>query len=174
MLALCMMLLESETDQQQFLFLYNNYHCLMQNIAQVYFPQDLHLAEDAVQESLLKIITHFDQVSSLTKKELPGYLAITVKNTSIQQLRKQKRLVLTNDFSPYDRPEKNSLFSHLVSIIRAMPETYRAALEMRFVLEMTHKEISKALGISETAAANRVSRGRKLLIEKLKEEGYEP
>ena len=61
-----------------------------------------------------------------------------------------------------------------MSIIRAMPETYRAALEMRFVLEMTHKEISKALGISETAAANRVSRGRKLLIEKLKEEGYEP
>ena len=60
-----------------------------------------------------------------------------------------------------------------MALIRSMPETYRQVLEMKFVLEMKDKEIGKALGLSADAVSQRVRRGRKLLIEKLREEGYE-
>ena len=123
------------------------------------------------------MIENFSKISELSCEELPGYIVTIVKNTSIDMLRREKHLVLTDDWSTCERPseqEPGDLFGRLVSIIRAMPEIYRSALEMRFVLEMEHKEIAKALGISETAVTARISRGRKLLIEKLKEEGYEP
>ena len=55
-----------------------------------------------------------------------------------------------------------------------MPETYSAALEMHFVLGLEYWEIAHLLDITESAVASRVSRGRVLLIERLKKEGYEP
>lgn len=176
MLALYMMLLEDEEDKRRVQFLYNTYYGKMVAVAKRYFSNDQRRAEDAVHESFLKIIENFSKISKISCEELPGYLVIIVRNQSIDILRKEKRLVLTDDWMPYERPaeaEPGDVFGRLVSIIRAMPETYRAALEMRFVLEMEHREIARVLGISETAAANRVSRGRELLIEKLLEEGYE-
>ena len=53
-----------------------------------------------------------------------------------------------------------------------MPETYRAVLEMRLVEERTTREIAAALGLSEGAVNTRISRGRALLAEKLRKEGY--
>ena len=62
----------------------------------------------------------------------------------------------------------------IVAVIRAMPETYRAALEMKFLQERTDREIARALHLSEGAVRVRISRGRALLQKKLREEGYAP
>ena len=60
----------------------------------------------------------------------------------------------------------------IIDTIRSMPETYRAVLEMRLVEERTTREIAAALGLSEGAVNTRISRGRALLAEKLRKEGY--
>lgn len=177
MLALYMTLLEDERDKQRFCALYHKFYFKMMQVASRYFPGDQKNAEDAVHESFLKIIENFSKISEISCEELEPYIVTIVKNTSIDMLRKQKRLVLTDDWTAYDQAVETSPgdgHGRILALIRAMPETYRAALEMRFVLEMEHREIARVLGISETAAVNRVSRGRKLLVEKLKEEGYEP
>ena len=177
MLALYMTLLEDERDRRAFFRLYQKHYNKMMQVASRYFPGDQKNAEDAVHESFLKIIENFSKISEISCEELGPYVVTIVKNVSLNMLKKQKRLVLTEDWAPYERPAETSPedgYGRLVALIRAMPETYRAALEMRFVLEMEHREIARVLGISETAAVNRVSRGRKLLIEKLKEEGYGP
>ena len=44
---------------------------------------------------------------------------------------------------------------------------------MKIVLDMKDKDIGRALGLSAYAVSQRISRGRKLLIEKLREEGYD-
>ena len=59
-----------------------------------------------------------------------------------------------------------------MALIRAMPEQYRRILELKFVEEQTSREIARRLGLSVAAVEKRVSRGREMLIEKLKEEGY--
>ena len=177
MLALYMTLLEDERDKVRFRRLYDKYHKKMAQVARWYFPGDQAGEEDAVHESFLKIIEKFSKISEISCEELEPYIVTIVKNTSIDMLRRKKRLKLTDDWTPYEtarETEPGDGYGRLVSIIRAMPQTYRAALEMRYVLEMTHKEIAKALGIAEGAAATRINRGRKLLMEKLREEGYEP
>lgn len=175
MLALYMTLLEDERDIPSFRRLYRTHHDRMMRMALRFFPKDQKAAEDAVHESFLKIIENFSKISEISWEELGPYVVTIVKNVSLNMLKKQKRLVLTDDWAAFEGAEEPSDgFGRLVALIRAMPETYRAVLEMLFVLEMEYREIAKVLGISESAVANRVSRGRKLLMEKLKEEGYEP
>ena len=175
MLALYMTLLEDERDIPSFRRLYRTHHDRMMRMALRFFPKDQKAAEDAVHESFLKIIENFPKISEISWEELGPYVVTIVKNVSLNMLKKQKRLVLTDDWAAFEGAEEPSDgFGRLVALIRAMPETYRAVLEMRFVLEMDYREIAKVLGISESAVANRVSRGRKLLMEKLKKEGYEP
>ena len=175
MLALYMTLLEDERDIPSFRRLYRTHHDRMMRMALRFFPKDQKAAEDAVHESFLKIIENFPKISEISWEELGPYVVTIVKNVSLNMLKKQKRLVLTDDWAAFEGAEEPSDgFGRLVALIRAMPETYRAVLEMRFVLEMEYREIAKVLGISESAVANRVSRGRKLLMEKLKKEGYEP
>ena len=51
-----------------------------------------------------------------------------------------------------------------------LPETYRAVLEMKFLLDCSGKDISQKLGISENAVNVRISRGRAMLREIMEKE----
>ena len=176
MLALYLSMLESPQERAAFRRIYEAHYNTMAAVAKRYFPGDQKAAEDAVHESFLKIIENFPKISAVPCNKLPAYIVIIVKNTCLDMLQKQKRLVLADDLSLYDSSVQSSEqgTEDIVAIIRSMPEGYRAVLEMRFVLEMDCGEIAAALGLSEGAVRSRVSRGRKLLMEKLKEEGYTP
>ena len=60
-----------------------------------------------------------------------------------------------------------------MALVDSMPETYREVLTLRFVLEWSSKEIARTLGLSVGAVNTRISRGRAMLIQRLKEEGYD-
>ena len=64
--------------------------------------------------------------------------------------------------------------NELRQIRRALPEQYREILDLKFLEEKTDQEIADLLGLSKGAVSTRISRGRKLLQEKLREEGYRP
>ena len=59
-----------------------------------------------------------------------------------------------------------------MDLIRALPEQYRTILELKFLWEWTDRAIAQAVGLSVDAVSARVSRGRKLLQQKLREAGY--
>lgn len=177
MLALYMTLLEEERDREAFFHIYQKHYNKMMQVARRYFPGDEAGAEDAVHDSFLKIIENFSKISALPCEELEPYIVIIVKNVSINTLRKKKRLVLTDDWASYETAgdrEPGDGYGHILDIIQSMPETYRAVLTQRFVDEMEYREIAQDLGMTETAVASRISRGRKLLVEKLTEEGITP
>ncbi len=60
----------------------------------------------------------------------------------------------------------------MVTLIRTMPEDYRRVLELRFVGEWSLGDIARELGLTEGAVKSRIFRGRKLLIDALRREGY--
>ena len=78
------------------------------------------------------------------------------------------------DWEAFAAQAESGEAADIVAVIRAMPETYRAALEMKFLQERTDREIAQALHLSEGAVRVRISRGRALLQKKLREEGYAP
>lgn len=63
-------------------------------------------------------------------------------------------------------------YTELVSLFAPLPETYRATLEMKCLLQYTDREIGRHLGISETAVSSRVNRERALLRQIIEKEGF--
>ena len=130
-------------------------------------------AEDAVHDAFLKFIQHFDELRDRPEDRVAAWLAVVVKNTALDMLRKNRHETALEDVSweaavPADQGE----FHALVAIIRGMPEDYRRVLELRFVAEWSVAEIAQAMGLGENTVKTRIFRGRKMLMERLRKEGY--
>ena len=176
MLPIFIGLLEDAEDQRAFAELYQRYYGKMAAVAARYFPEDPQEAEDALHNAFLQVIRHFEKVSSLSCDVLPFWLVSIVKNESITLLRRRRRVVPLEDWGAFEQAaEDGELGARTVAeVIRAMPETYRAALELRFLEERSEREIARALDLSESAVKSRISRGRALLVKRLQEEGITP
>ena len=172
MLAFFLAVLESEADREKFTEIYEQYHGLIEKSA-MRILKNQQDAEDAVQNTFVQVIRHFEKVYEIDCKILPFWIISIVKNESLMILRKKKQVMQLEDWDSITvEAESVSEYSELVRLFSKLPETYRAALEMHFLLEYSGKEISQKLGISESAVNTRISRGRALLREIIEKEGW--
>ena len=156
MLSMLLAMLETEEDRERFLKLHGTYEKKLYAVA-VRVLGDRTAAEDAVQQTWLQLIRRWDRVSGLAWSETEGYLVTAVKNVAVDMLRKE-------------RGETD--YRYLVSLIRALPESYRRVLELKCVEEESNREIARRLGLKESTVATRVLRGRTMLAAALEKEGY--
>ena len=172
MLAFFLAVLESEADRQKFTEIYEQYHGLVEKTA-IRILKNQQDAEDAVQNTFVQIIRHFEKACEIDCKNLPFWIISIVKNESLMILRKKERVAALEvwDNIPVDA-ESVSDYNELVQLFSKLPETYRATLEMRFLLDYSGKEIAQKLGLSESAVNTRISRGRTLLKEIVEREGF--
>ena len=170
MLNMLLSMLSDEEDRKALYDLYMQYQDAMLRVARRYFPSDTASADDAVQNAWLRAIDNFSKIFEIPCKKRGAYLVIIVKNEALTLLRKHGRELPLDESLTEIGTEDDS--ASIVDVIRSMSETYRAVLEMRLVEERTTREIAAALGISERAVDTRISRGRALLAEKLRKEGY--
>ena len=172
MLSTLLAMLETEEDRERFLKLHGAYEKkLYAVVARVL--GDRTAAEDAVQQTWLPIIRRWDRVRTLPWSETEGYLVTAVKNTAVDMLRRERREeALPEDWDPPAPETGEGAYRYLVDLIRALPEGYRRALELKCVEEESNREIARRLGLKESTVATRVLRGRTLLAETLKKEGY--
>lgn len=168
-------MLETDAERQLFMELYEQYGGAMLRVARRYFLEDPAMAEDAVQNAWLRIAERFSRIQAIPCKKRGGYLVVIVKNESISLLRRRhQELPFDEATSGGESNFETDNTEDIIEIIWAMPETYRAVLEMRFVEEMSTKEIAAMLGLKESAVDVRIHRGRALLMNKLREEGITP
>lgn len=166
---------ESEEDRRTLRALYDRYGGAMLRVAGRYFPGDPRSAEDAVQNAWIKVIKHFSKLSEIPCKKQGAWLVVIVKNEAITLLRRRRDAPLEDWAEAAAADEDGKLEAEAIAeVIRRMPETYRAVLELRLLEERTNREIARALGVSEAAVGARYSRGLALLREKLLEEGFVP
>lgn len=78
------------TSQEFITQIYKKYDRLMLFTAKKYL-MDLQECEDAVQESLLKLMSRIELLRTLEEPVLTSYVVTTVRNTAINILRRQKR-----------------------------------------------------------------------------------
>lgn len=172
MLSFFLSVLESEADRQRFTEIYNQYHALVERTT-IRLLKNQEDAEDAVQNTFVQIIRHFKKVFEIDCKNLPFWIISIAKNESLMILRKKNRISLLEDWESISKEaESVTEYNELVRLFSKLPETYRAALEMRYLLEYSGKEIAQKLGLSESAVNTRIFRGKALLREIVEREGF--
>lgn len=172
MLAILLSAIESDKDRQKFVEIYEKYHFRMERTA-IRILKEQSDAEDAVQNAFMQIIKHFEKIYEISSESLPFWIISIVKNEALSILRKNQKITSLEDWDSFTNCIDDVVeYSELVALFTHLPDTYRAVLEMKILLGYTDKEISRHLGISETAVSSRASRGRQLLREIVKKGGF--
>ena len=172
MLAICLAMLETEQDQRRFIKLYNAYEKKVYLTA-LRFLGNPTQAEDAAQQTWVRLLRSWDRVCALSWSQTGGYVATVAKNAALDILKTEGQAEpLPENWDPPAREERQEEYAYLVSLIRALPEHYRRVLELKCVQELSNREIARRLKIKESTVASRIMRGRAMLRESLEKEGY--
>lgn len=172
MFSICLAMLETEQDQKRFLRLFDAYEKKIYGVA-LRILGDQTQAEDAAQQTWLKLVQNWERISALPWKETEGYAVTTAKNAALDILRaERKTTAFPENWEPPAREDSQSEYNYLVALIRAMPENYRRILELKLVEEQSNREIALRLRINESTVAVRILRGKSMLRERLEKEGY--
>ncbi len=173
MIPICFSALPDGAERVCFRKLYSEYEAMMFRIARSVL-HDPSLAEDAVQESWLRVAAAFYKIQSLERDDVKGYLVVLVKNVCVDMNRKEPvQEELPEDWDVPVRFVQGSVLDRIVALIHEMPPMYQEILERKYVLGYTNREIGRALGLNESTVATRAMRGRRLLADSLREEGLD-
>jgi RNA polymerase sigma-70 factor (ECF subfamily) len=138
-------------------------------------------AEDLVQDTFVKALRFEDQFTAGTN--LKAWLFTILHNTWKNRLRGAARQPVDVDSErieqasadegivAVDTPEgillRDTLDADLQQALDEMPEAFREAVWLRDVEEFSYAEIAEMLGIPAGTVMSRISRGRRLLAQKL-------
>lgn len=145
-------------------------------------------AEDLVQDTYVKALRFADTFQPGTN--LRAWLYTILHNTWRNRQRDRARADVAVDRETveqepagpegpaiFDTPERillRSTIDHeLQAALDALPEVFREAVWLRDVEEFTYAEIAEMLGIPAGTVMSRISRGRRLLFERLSHEDRE-
>jgi RNA polymerase sigma-70 factor (ECF subfamily) len=138
-------------------------------------------AEDLVQETYLKAFRSADRFEPGTN--LRAWLFTILHNTARNRARDRARDTITVDSEAVERAEVSSavtpgetpetlllrdmLAPDLQAAVDALPEAFRQAVWLRDVEEFSYAEIAAMLSIPVGTVMSRISRGRRLLFDRL-------
>lgn len=160
--------------------IYNNYRKQMFFLAESIVKNEAD-AEDIVHTVFLNIAQkHMQTVSRINDpSDMRNYLLTAVKNTALNQQKKQRKTVLTDDITFYSEARDYSdadftdyimnkfEYELIVRIIGELSDTYKDVLYFYFVLDMPVKEIAEHLDRSVSAVKKQITRGKNIIINKL-------
>ena len=129
-------------------------------------------AQEVLQESFIKI--YEGRKSFDVKRPLAPWIKNIVIHTAINFLKKQKKMMLTDQDADFNVPEewtypeiaKDDTRSQLMAILQQLPEGYRTVFNLFVVDNLSHKEIAAYLGISEGTSKSQLSKA-KVMIQQL-------
>lgn len=169
-------LLNTEEDKNIFMELHDEYSGIMYRKAYSIL-KDSHLAEDAVQESFIRILKNFDNVIKKKCPQTQSYLVKIVKRVSIDVYRKRKK----QQTFPFDERE-GAMIDEFINMedmlvgkeietyLLQLPKSYYIILSLKYDDGYTYKEIASILDITEENVKKRLMRARNKLREILTEQ----
>ena len=163
-------------DREAFRSLYSIYKDRVYSIALYFFHGDHAVASDVTQQVFLKLITNIGQFRG--DAAFSTWLYRLVVNVCLDVTRRRTSDALILAGSPRETPggpssqEEAYARAQLAHSVRAaiatLPQKYRMAVLLRYFEDLSYEQIAEALDCSMGTVASRLSRGHKMLAERLK------
>ena len=146
--------------------LYDRYSKYAMAIGLRYIPNRDDM-RDVLQDSFVKIITNIGHFDYRGEGSLKSWVSRIVANRAIDHIREHERLPFTEE-KPADvideEPDVGEVPPDLLdAMIGQLPAKYRVVLNLFVFEQLSHREISQQLGISEQNSAMLFFRAKKML-----------
>ena len=169
MLIYYLSLINDLEEQKEFERIYYKYKELMYYIAYDVL-KDTYMAEDAVQNTFLKIIDMYNLLKFDNENQLKSFICILTKNNAISIYRKRKHELFLDfekemNSQSYFAPNIVNTVENKMIIMRIfdLPDIYKDVLILKFFNGFSNKEISNTLEISEINVRKRIERAKSYL-----------
>ncbi len=182
MLTVLLSVIENDNYRDKFEEIYNSYRKQMFFMARSILNNDAD-AEDAVHTVFLQIAKKY--ISAIVKIENPtdlrNYLLTAVKNTALNTLQKNNRIIQVSDIAY----ENNKYVSDdefteyiiakfeaekVLTAIKNLDSTYKDVLYLHFVFELPPRDIAKQLNRKTDTVKKQIMRGKSILLNNLQGE----
>jgi RNA polymerase sigma-70 factor (ECF subfamily) len=163
-------------DRDAFRALYDLYKDRVYSIALYFFHGDPAVASDVTQLVFLRLMTSIHQFRG--DAEFSTWLYRLVVNVCLDSARRRKsEAVISNRArmeavaGPGSQEEdyaRAQMANSVRAAVSALPPKFRIAVLLRYFEDLSYEQMSKALHCSMGTVASRLSRGHKMLAERLK------
>jgi RNA polymerase sigma-70 factor (ECF subfamily) len=151
-----------------FAILYERYYSPMVAVAYSILA-DIHLAEDAAQQSFAIAAQNLPKLKS--KDKFAGWLAGICRNTARQMQRTQGRIKTLNE-PPPNRDKKDACADTIRRAVWQLRPFYREPIVLRYYDNMPYQQIAAVLGISVPSVHGRLTRAKRKIKKYLKNNGF--
>lgn len=164
-----MSMIDSAEDRSKFERVYLKYKDLMFCAANRIL-HNTHDAEDAVHQAFLSILKHLDKIITVDSQKTRVFVVVIVERKAIDLLRSRNRMaetVLLEEITATPAAEPLGL----VEAIEQLPEHYRNALTLKYVMGLSNSEMAKLLGITSSGISKLLFRAKAALKDILRKDG---
>jgi len=154
--------------------LYNMFSSKMFGVC-LRYCRDYNDAKDVLQEGFVKV---FENIKKFEHRgSFEGWVRRIIVNTALEKFRKSNPVILVEklpdvtedeEYEPHDDINVDVI----LSLVQELPAQYRLVFNLYVFEEMTHREISNLLSITEGTSKSDLSRARSILRQKLKDTAY--
>ena len=159
-------------ERDAFRALYDWYKDRVYSIALYFFHGDHTLAGDVTQEVFLKLMTNIGQFRG--DAEFSTWLYRLVVNACMDTARRRRptAAIAESAFAGAGTQEEDFARAQTGASVRAavsaLPPKFRIAVLLRYFEDLSYEQMAKTLHCSMGTVASRLSRGHKMLAERLK------
>lgn len=174
-------------NEQRFIGeLYEEYKYIMYATVRKHISNDI-IAEDLVQEAVLRLIPKSGLLRQLNKPALAAYIVYTVRNVALNYLRDkstESNHILfqlfegfEEDYSTESRDVEASVIhkdkiSEFKAIIMKLPPKQQELLIRKYYIKQTDEEIARYLNCKPSSVRMMLTRARRDAMAMLKKEGF--
>ena len=177
MLAVCLALIDDESDKKGFEQLVHKYENRLYTVA--YGILKSHsLAEDAVWNTFFNVANNYKKICDLPVHKMEAYLIVTIRNASYRIYNSEKKHIndISIENSEINIPvaDFNKFDTDLLSqAISELDEKYRYVIAYRYFYGLNADEIAKLMGIARRTVYKYCNHALEVLAQKLGSDFYE-
>ena len=138
-------------------------HCNIEQLGKLEHAPFLAWLHSALKHNVLDAVKHL----RAAKNNIARNVRMGDLQTSFARL---EQLLVAHDTSPSQVLQRNEDISRMLAAIQTLPSNQRMAVILKHLRGHTLKEISEMLGLSESAVAGLLHRGRQQLLLCMKED----